>query len=387
MSKLKPWQQNLLLVFFGIFSGLVVFEIGLRLLNFSYPKFYIADAQRGRAHRPNAEGWWRSEGEAYIKINRDGLRDIEHSTAKPDRTFRIALLGDSFAAAFQVPQEKTFGSVLQKQLNQCSTFKRRKVEIINFGVSGYGTAQELLTLRASVWNYSPDLVLLAFLTGNDVRNNSRSLEPDKVRPFFFYQKGEWVPDFAFRDDQMFKLNQAKEHLRLGHLLAQVIDAISLKQQAKEDLETQAKTLSEPGIDDDIYREPKTAKWQEAWKITEGLLELMHDEVKAKNADFLVVALSNGSQVYPDPAVRQQYMQRKGISDLFYPDRRIKEFGDRAGFAVLNLAQSFQTYADRHRVFLHGFKNTAMGIGHWNESGHELAGKIIADHLCQENKDK
>ncbi len=57
-------------------------------------------------------------------------------------------------------------------------------EIINFGVSGYGTAQELQILRHRVWDYSPDMIILAFLTGNDVRNNSRALQRDDRMPYY-----------------------------------------------------------------------------------------------------------------------------------------------------------------------------------------------------------
>ncbi|MBE9116975.1 SGNH/GDSL hydrolase family protein [Lusitaniella coriacea LEGE 07157] len=383
MVQFKPWQQNLLLVCFGIFSGLVVFEIALRLVNFSYPKFYIANDVRGRVHRPGAEGWWRSEGEAYIKINRDGLRDIDRQQTKPQNTFRIALLGDSFAAAFQVPQAKTFAAILENKLSQCPKFEGKNVEVINFGVSGYGTAQQLLTLRTSVWSYSPDLVLLTLLTGNDIRNNSKSLEPDKVRPFFVYEADRLVPDFSFRNDPMFQLNQSKEYLRLGHLIARVVDSIGTRKQIKEDLATQAKTLREPGMDEAIYLEPTTPEWQEAWQITEDLLKLIDREIQEKNAEFWVVTLSNSPQVHPNPAIRQQYRQRWGIQDLFYPDRRIKKIGDRAGFPVLNLAPLFQKYADRNRTFFHGFKNTALGIGHWNETGHALAGETMAKRLCAE----
>ena len=70
-----------------------------------------------------------------------------------------------------------------------------------------------------------------------------------------------------------------------------------------------------------------------------------------------------------------------MKDLFYPDLRLKELGTRAGFDVLNLAPAFQNYADEHHVYLHGFANTKLGTGHWNEAGHRLAGELIASHLC------
>jgi hypothetical protein len=70
----------------------------------------------------------------------------------------------------------------------------------------------------------------------------------------------------------------------------------------------------------------------------------------------------------------------GITDLLYPDFRIRELGRRTGFPVLNLAPAFQTYAEEHGVFLHGFANTQPGAGHWNETGHQLAGELIAGRL-------
>ncbi len=31
--------------------------------------------------------------------------------------------------------------------------------------------------------------------------------------------------------------------------------------------------------------------------------------------------------------------------------------------------------------MHGFKNTAMGRGHWNEEGHRFAGEILVNEIC------
>ena len=45
------------------------------------------------------------------------------------------------------------------------------------GVSGYGTASEYLWYRDVGRAFHPDIVLLSFYPGNDVRNNSPTLEP------------------------------------------------------------------------------------------------------------------------------------------------------------------------------------------------------------------
>jgi hypothetical protein len=63
------------------------------------------------------------------------LRDREHDHA---RTLRIAVLGDSFAEALQITMEEAFWSV---ELQGCPSLAGREPEVINFGVSGYGTAQ------------------------------------------------------------------------------------------------------------------------------------------------------------------------------------------------------------------------------------------------------
>ena len=79
-------------------------------------------------------------------------------------------MGDSYIEAFEVPYEKTVGELIEGRL---SALQGTPVEVLNFGHGGYGTTQELLALRHEVWKYSPDLVLLAVTTGNDISDNSR----------------------------------------------------------------------------------------------------------------------------------------------------------------------------------------------------------------------
>ena len=55
-----------------------------------------------------AEGWHRSEGEAYIRINSRGLRDREHSSEPAPQTFRVAVIGDSFTAGLHVDLEEIY---------------------------------------------------------------------------------------------------------------------------------------------------------------------------------------------------------------------------------------------------------------------------------------
>src|SRR5918912_279301 len=127
--------------------GLLIFELFLRAVGYTYPVFYQPDEVRGYSLKPGMEGWYRKEGAAFVRINSDGLRDREHSKEKPADVLRVAVVGDSYAEAFQVEQDKAFWSVMEKRLQECPALAGRRVEVINFGVSGYGPTQELLTLR------------------------------------------------------------------------------------------------------------------------------------------------------------------------------------------------------------------------------------------------
>src|SRR5258708_9660810 len=159
MSTSSNWIKNAAVVVVSVALALVMGEAALRLVAFSYPNFWEPDPLTGSKLRPGMEGWQRDEGRSYVKISSQGLRDREHPIGKPAGTYRIAILGDSYAEAMQVELEQAFWALLPKKLEACGFAAGRRVEAVNFGVSGYGTANELLPLRTRVWQYSTDLVV------------------------------------------------------------------------------------------------------------------------------------------------------------------------------------------------------------------------------------
>lgn len=378
----KRWKLRLVTVLFALVAAILISEIGLRVAGISSPNFVMPDQYRGFALRPGAEGWWRTEGEAYVRINSDGLRDRERTKEKPANTFRVAVLGDSMIEALQVPLDQTASAIMENRLQQCQPLSGRKVEVINFGVSSYGTAQELLTLRHTVWDYSPDVVLLAFTTTNDIKDNSRALAQDPdLRAYFVYQNGQLVADNSFLQSARFQRQQSfigralfwlKDHSRIVQLINDTRSALRARRDEKDQ-----KTIDSYNF---VYREPNDAAWTEAWQVTEGTIKLMRDEVEQRGARFIVATLTTDRQVQPDPAVRQEFARSIAVRDLTYPDRRIKALGERYGFTVVNLAQPLQEYAEKNKVFLHGFGGR-IGFGHWNVEGNRVAGEKLSEALC------
>jgi hypothetical protein len=401
---MKSRKASIALILLGLLCAVLLAEASLGVLGVTYPNFYTLDEHTGGALRPGATGWWLKEGKAYIRINSDGLRDREHGRTKPPNTIRIAVLGDSFAEAMQVPMEKTFWAVMEQRLRGCDALRGRHVEVINFGVSGYGTAQELLALRQRVWGYEPDIVVLVFFSGNDVRNNSRTLERNSPKPYFILENGNLVLDNSFRLSPAF-LRREFVLTRLYRAIADYSRVLQVAREARDifrrlshvsseeqsrgrsergddlpDPSEKKSLLDDPGLDGWIFLEPEDPVWHEAWEITERLIVQMRDEVREKGAGFFVVSVAGGVEAHPDPSVRQVFMDHIGVKDLDYPHERVKTLGERNGFPVLNLAPVFRRRAERHRVFLYGFNGE--GRGHWNSEGHRVAGEIIAPNLCE-----
>ncbi len=132
----------------------------------------------------------------------------------------------------------------------------------------------------------------------------------------------------------------------------------------------------------IYAPPTLPAMETAWKVTEGLLMAIRDEVKAHGAKLWIVTLATRPQVIPDASVRRVLMNKLGVQDFSYADHRIKEFGEREGIPVMNLGPSLSLYAETHRVYLNGFNEKNFGAGHWNETGHRVAAETIAAELCK-----
>lgn len=98
--------------------------------------------------------------------NRLGYRDRNHPVDKPPGTTRIVVLGDSIAAGWGIDETgNAFPALVEAALQEDGggdPEAEREMEVLNFAVTGYNTAQEVETLASRALPYDPDLVLLAY---------------------------------------------------------------------------------------------------------------------------------------------------------------------------------------------------------------------------------
>jgi hypothetical protein len=112
--------------------------------------------------RPNLDAIFQK---VRVLTNSCGMRSKEIAVKKSPGVYRIALLGDSFAFGWGVNQEKIFAHVLEDTLNRSGAGKT-KFEVLNFGVPGYSTFQEVYRFLESGADFDPDAILVYFINND-----------------------------------------------------------------------------------------------------------------------------------------------------------------------------------------------------------------------------
>ena len=135
-------------------------------------------------------GWAPLENVTYaekgylVHQNQFGLRapdDIQLKTTTGRK--RVLVLGDSYVWGVGATQEELFTA---------RDVYRTDDELINGGVSGYGTDQEYLFYLREGQKFDVDQVVLAFTLYNDVGNNLNSKQYSYLKPYFTLNAGQLV---------------------------------------------------------------------------------------------------------------------------------------------------------------------------------------------------
>ena len=388
MPRGRELLAGAILVSVGILFALVMLEVGVRWMHLVPDRFWEPDPVLGARLTPGARGWWTQEDREFVvpvQINQHGLRDVERDYAKAPGVFRVLILGDSFVEAMHVPLDATFPHVLQQQLN--GTASGARIEVMGAGVSGYGTASELLYFEREGKRYQPDLVVLAFYPGNDVKNNSPSLE-DKLKPAYATDGalqrviGE-APRKRLHGWRAWLARSAAYHYVRKVLLTQqprLADALVRHGLLQPDVVPSVPQRDGVPVDYGIYATAETPEWQEAWRHTERLLGELQSATAANGARLAIAIVSSRDQVYPQwwrEVVDTYPRMQSNTWDLDGPQRRIAAWCLQHDVPCVELAPAFRAAAARGGEPLHYHHD-----GHWTVAGHRLAAEVLREFIEQ-----
>lgn len=143
-------------------------------------KYFRQDSALGWTFIPSMTG--------ETKTNSLGFRGPEPDTTKD----KIMIIGDSFVSNIFIDTDSIFASRLDNKLNN--------VQVLNFGVDGFGTVQEYLLLKKYLKEIDPVLIIFVVYLRNDFSDNIGGYWYYK-RPFIFRSVIHNKRDFEdLRDD-------------------------------------------------------------------------------------------------------------------------------------------------------------------------------------------
>lgn len=94
-----------------------------------------------------------------ININSHGFRGPEITKEKEDGTYRIFMVGGSTTfGAVSSSDENTIPGILQNKINKLQL--DTKIEVINAGIGGAGSAEEKFYIETKLLNFEPDLFII-----------------------------------------------------------------------------------------------------------------------------------------------------------------------------------------------------------------------------------
>lgn len=346
---------NLALATFAVLTTLAALEGLLRLVEppaslYTGRGLYAPDPDLGHVLRPGV-------ADGAVKTNSFGFRDRETTLDKAPGTLRIVGIGDSFTFGSTYPRG-IYLEVLEELLAGAGLSVR--VEVINTGVPGYSTHQELGHLRKFGLRLAPDLVVLGLFPTGDVGEN----HSDQLLE---------VVDGELSDRPV-------SHMRRRLLRSRLFRFIDAR------LTARAHAPNPPVLEEKAWLRIEFERLQvchprpprhisHGFDVTERLLLELKTELARRGIDLIVLLIPDEVQV--DPGVFRKALAAHGGSaadyDLDLPQRRLSAFLRASDIGFVDPLPELRERARNEPVYW-------PLDTHWNEAGCDVAALALLEHL-------
>lgn len=363
-------KANWLLLTVTVLVMLIVMEVALRVSGIARmtARFTCFHPVVGKVYCASAEGTYiKTTYTRHLAINTDGMVDREYPIIKPEGSLRVALLGDSFTASEYLPTEDKFEGLLEQALSEQL---EKPVEVLNFGISGSDTWNQLQIFHLKAARYRPDITFLALYWGNDIGDNIEELQSGNPNPLTGeyhaplagrikeirkninkalwnnsaiyqvtrdgYSKLERSIKLWFRPDYINQINR----LMIGEHQDTVLKEMQTKGHPMVDTDTE---------DDDLFF------WDsDGWEITRELIKKLNAEVMAAGSRLVLLHFPSEGLV------------RSGIP---LPYEEFNAFLNQNGIPHVSL---FKDYYDMEDEDLK--QHFIPDDGHWTSHGHQFVAR-------------
>ncbi len=422
MSGLKQALTSVIIIIFGIIIAILIIEISLTIIptgkwktllskNPARYTLYQVNRNVGWVHVPDGHLNWHGTGEynVDVRMNSLGLRDYERTYQKPPGTYRILVLGDSFAEGLQVPLEQLFSVKVEKCLNHLLD---QKIEVINTGISAYNPGDEMLFFTHIGAKYQPDLVLIIIFTGNDIKEMIRSVDNDNMLLSFggyqFYlQDGQLEKQWLEWATPDYEISSLEHFLRAYSNLYYIFYSpnSTVSDDSSKMMGLQQPTTSSPPQPDlktdnlpayaydkdliiyaqDFPHNPIVPpQIRELWTLFKAPFLTLQAGTKAQNSRLGAVIIPKASQVNDavfDAWIAERRERYGGLQEsewsAYAPPKAITKFLTEQDIPTLDLLPHFQTYNETDDSALYFQQD-----GHFNQKGHQLTANLICNWLIE-----
>ncbi|HZO30552.1 MAG TPA: SGNH/GDSL hydrolase family protein [Chloroflexota bacterium] len=373
---------RVVVVLVGLIVPLLLLEAALRLFgpilpgNYDTGHYLERHPVFGHFNVPGFDGWIKtSEFKTHVQISPLGLRDPRTEYTRPADVYRILVVGDSFVEGVQVNAADTVAARLESSLQAAGG---RRVEVLNAGVAGYGTGQEMLLFEQEGLKYDPQLLVLVVFLGNDIGDNA--YRPDSRR-----EAPSPRPSFELSGDNGVRVvsgtmperpRDVRQALRDCCLLYNVFETGVLLKLANGPVRDQPETEQDARyLVRDLYELDPDSETMRGWRVTERVLGRLRDHSAAAQVRFVIVGAPD-SLALDEAAWEERMGGSRAASGRFAPDapnRRLGEIAARLGVP----------YVDLYPVLSREIQNEMLYYpidSHWTPAGHALVARTIETKL-------
>jgi hypothetical protein len=149
------------------------------------PVLYVVDQDVGPKLLPHTKIHYRTPYfDTTVVTNKDGFtgRDYPIQTSN----YRIAIMGDSAVESYGVADTNRFPHQTEEMVYK-KTKGQLKVEVMGFGVSGWGSVHQYGAIKKYVLKYKPNEIWIEFLPTNDFGDNTPLMNSPPLGPTFVYE--------------------------------------------------------------------------------------------------------------------------------------------------------------------------------------------------------